>query len=165
MLLWSVLLALWAAPAGATVPGYNGRIAFQCEEDICLVNVDGSGIERLVEGYLPAWSPDGRRLAFARGYGDVFVIAPDGRGLQQVLDNPEGEPFGPLALHSLTWSRDGKRLMFVLGRRFTVLNVATGIIQEIGDAPDPDYAWAPDDRRIAFTRRVPNSCTFGQSRV
>ena len=165
LLLWSVLLALWATPAGATFPGNNGRIAFQCEEDICLVNVDGSAIERLVSGYLPAWSPDGRQLAFARGYGDVFVVGPDGRRLRQVLDSPEGERGSVTSIHSLTWSRDGKRLMFVFGLRLTVLNLATGIIQEIGDAPDPDYAWAPDDRRIAFTRRVPNSCTFGQSRV
>ena len=165
LLLWSVLLALWAAPAAATFPGYNGRIAFQCEEDICLVNADGNAIERLVSGYLPAWSPDGRQLAFARGYGDVFVVAPDGRRLRQVLDSPEGERGSVTSIHSLTWSRDGKRLMFVFRLRLTVLNLATGIIQEIGDAPDPDYAWAPDDRRIAFTRRVPNSCTFGQSRV
>ena len=50
-----------------------------------LTNNTGTGDVR------PAWSPDGSRIAFLRFAGDlsdVFVIKPDGTGLQQITDTP-----------------------------------------------------------------------------
>ena len=62
-------------------------------------------------GYSPAWSPDGRRIAFVvRGEGDetrIHVINADGSGWMDVTDHPRYSDREPV------WSPDGKRLAFV----------------------------------------------------
>jgi TolB protein len=45
-------------------------------------------------GLVPDWSPDGARIAFLgfdAGSWDVYVISPDGEGLEQVTDTPTDE--------------------------------------------------------------------------
>ena len=55
-------------------PGPNGTPG---PPDIYLAKADGSGVARLTSGESPAWSPDGRRIAFYRG-GTIHVIDADG---------------------------------------------------------------------------------------
>src|ERR671924_1034200 len=59
-----------AAPASATFPGSNGRIAFVQSSNVYTMEPDGSGVRQLTS-LLPgsaapfvAWSPSGRRLVF-----------------------------------------------------------------------------------------------------
>jgi Tol biopolymer transport system component len=64
----------------------------------------------------PAWSPDGRSIAFARsphpGSGtDLYLISADGKRLQRLTHQPN------LISGNPTWSADGKRIAFVFGRR------------------------------------------------
>ena len=107
----------------------------------------------------PAWSPDGRRIAFLSrrdGDFDVYVMNADGSGQRRLT---RGARLGTTACGPLcgtptsAWSPDGRKVVFQsrhdgnLG--LDVVN-ADGSGQRMlarnGDAP----AWSPDGRQIAF---------------
>jgi photosystem II stability/assembly factor-like uncharacterized protein len=61
------------------------------------MNADGSDIRWLAKGWDPAWSPDGRQIAFASvrdGNMDIFAIHVDGSNLTRLTDHP-GEDSNP----------------------------------------------------------------------
>jgi Tol biopolymer transport system component len=98
--------ARWS-PAGAL-------IAYEADRGgrgIYVKNADGTGAETLVSGAAgsvggPEWSPDGTRLAFKSGSGNVYVVNADGTGLTllcDVLANGGGHIF---------WSPDGAKVGF-----------------------------------------------------
>ena len=68
--------------------------------DIYVVNVDGSGLQRLTDDDsddgLPTWSPDGNAIAFVSNRGGtwaIWVMTPDGAGKSQRI-TMEGSPDG-----------------------------------------------------------------------
>jgi TolB protein len=76
------------------------------------MNADGSKPQRLTsdawEAQYPAWSPDGRRIAFVsleHGNPDVYVMNADGSRVTQLTDDP-GPDVWPV------WSPDGRRIAF-----------------------------------------------------
>lgn len=150
-----------AAPAGAErLPDdLPGRIAFQSNRAgaFKLFVMDRAGVRQLTDGpgndMKPAWSPDGRRVAFFSdrdGKEDIYVVDADGRNLRRLTTDPadDREP---------AWSPDGRRIAFA-SEREGALNVwtmnADGTAQRrltnyrIGKAAIP--AWSPDGRSIAF---------------
>jgi DNA-binding winged helix-turn-helix (wHTH) protein/Tol biopolymer transport system component len=58
-----------------------------------------------LRGRDPAWSPDGRRIAYLEGSG-LFVAASEGSNAHQLFSLPEGHLFGP------RWSPRGDSLRF-----------------------------------------------------
>ena len=155
-----------------------GRIAFVSDREggtpkIYVMNADGSGVTRLTYGperdSRPAWSPDGRRIAFARGADldpqlqgnpatcGIHVINADGSGLTRLTTAcGDGEP---------TWSPDGTWIAF---RKWTgtwlpsanglyVMKAdGSGVLRLTESTFDFYPAWSPDGRRIAFNRDVGN---------
>lgn len=97
----SCLLCVLAqvAPAHAAFPGANGKIAFARfmgdGVDIFTVNPDGTGETRLTTNSggngLPAWSPDGSRIAFSSSrdneQGEIYVMGADGSNQVRLTTN------------------------------------------------------------------------------
>ena len=122
-----LLVAPWPGfPAGAWSPD-GSAIAFTADKDagMYVVPADGSAPPRVLDtGFLgllsaPAWSPDGSSIAFVGherladglfGVPKVFVIRPDGSGLEQVTDAARGEGNGL----SPQWSPDGRQLLYMV---------------------------------------------------
>ena len=161
-----------AAPAQATFPGRNGKIAFERinpntgESTIYAINPDGTGLAHLTGPNTggPAWSADGRWLAFhdttqeANGGVHLWVQRADGSHRHQVS-------FGGKDQGYPAWSPDGTRLAFD-GNWFDnhspdgfhsgvgVVNVRTGKMREITSTQgiDGSPVWSPDGRAIVFQR-------------
>lgn len=100
-------LLVTAGISWAAFPGENGRIAYSGDSryppsaDLFSVLPDGTSIERLtltreLNEWVPAWSANGRRLAFERSvpsyYGgtQVFTMRADGSDQRQVTHVPDG---------------------------------------------------------------------------
>jgi Tol biopolymer transport system component len=70
----------------------------------------GGGDRRLAKGRLPTWSPDGARIAFARGP-DVFTMRADGTGERRIAAAPAADRDNQVV--GLTFSPDGSAVAFV----------------------------------------------------
>ena len=126
--------------------------------EIYIVNVDGSGLERLTyrpgNDSHPTWSPLGTTLAFVsslQGNPEIYVISDFRSDYQRLTDNTHSD-FAP------AWSPDGTRLAFVSDRDlgqddiFLMNADGTGVSPLPGSGGLRNYgpAWSPDGSRIAF---------------
>jgi Tol biopolymer transport system component len=153
---------LGSGAAHAAFPGHNGQITFQSARDsrhpdIYTMNPDGRCITRLtrnpsLDGF-PAWSPDGRRIAWVstrNGATDIYVMNANGSDQQRLTDSPAFDG-GP------AWSPDGERIAFRSDRsghpEIHVMDADGSNPTRLTDNPSFDGApsWSPDGRRIAFT--------------
>lgn len=118
---------LAAGSAGAAFPGANGRIVFARGSVVETINPDGTGLTQvLANAANPAWSPDGKRLAFSRGC-RIFVAAEDGSG-ERALTSGKQCDGGP------AWSPTGDALVFTrrIARRGTARAVALYVMRDDG---------------------------------
>jgi Tol biopolymer transport system component len=153
--------------AHATFPGANGKIAYvgpgpQGEHGIVTINPDRTGAAFVAQGFDPAWSPDGRRIAFARSLPvapgvdsfDIYVVDADGSNVTRLTGGP-GWKVHP------SWSPDGTKIAFssapaggtpdvyVMNADGTSVTRLTDSDNSSCGASQPD--WSPDGDRIAFT--------------
>jgi dipeptidyl aminopeptidase/acylaminoacyl peptidase len=121
--------------ARATFPGNHGKIAFVrgyapnpdsfsgCHADIHTIDPDGTNELQLTTATGvdadPAWSADGRMLAFSSyrddepcgvKWGDVYLMAADGSDQTRFTNNSE------IADRTPAWSPDGRAIAFVSSR-------------------------------------------------
>ena len=170
-------LLLLMAPASlvraeAAFPGFNGKIVFVrsvlqtppcigfCNflpSQIYAMNPDGTGVTALTHDSFanadPAWSPDGSRIAFTGGSGDVFLMQADGTGRVNLTNCPSGDG-------TPSWSPDGTKIVF--SHRPTLFGTpSVYVMSTVASAPDCsgasllindaiDPAWSPDGSTIAF---------------
>ena len=104
----------------------------------------------------PAWSPDGRRIAFVSkrdGVSHVYVMQEDGTAVRRLTD-ARAEDAGP------TWSPDGRRIAFAREGSLFVVAASGGRARRLGSALAgrvADPAWSPDGESIAFAYRPDDS--------
>ena len=96
------------------------------EEELYLVDQEGAGKpEQLTKGgkamrYRPAWSPDGKRLAFSDKDGKVFVLTLADKSVVQVADEARGQ------VRTTTWSPCGTHLAFSLSEPNNTRSYSSG---------------------------------------
>ena len=137
--------------------GYaGGRNGWSLANAIWSAHSDGAGARllRQLKGHLwsPAWSPDGRHVAFchyANGRGQIYVMRADGSQALNVSDNVYCD-------RAAVWSPDSGMLAFVSdrdGRWDVCVMNADGTDQrplthDAGCNQAP--TWSPDGRALAF---------------
>jgi Tol biopolymer transport system component len=136
---------------------------------VYVMNADGSGARKLVEGGLeqtsPAWSPDGGTIAFSRcafitesgvcSSAQIVVVRPDGQGVRAVT-----EPVAEVSVtdSSPAWSPDSRRIVFTRTLSFGDNQIwvvgadGSGLRRLLADDSEIDHnpSWSPDGRRIVF---------------
>ena len=139
----------------------DGRtLAIDLQGSIWTLPASGGAATRITDVFddarQPAWSPDGRTIAFFAfrdgGY-DIWAVAPDGTNRRKLT-------WGPYDDREPTWSHDGTRLAFSSDRgsplggdyNVWVLDVRSGDLRQVTEDPANDFmpSWSPDDREIAF---------------
>jgi dipeptidyl aminopeptidase/acylaminoacyl peptidase len=128
---------------------------------IFLMNADGSDqrdlsgpLPRGTKDAFPAWSPDGRRIAFVRetrGGWSIFTMDSHHGSKQQELATGSG---GTALV--LGWSADGSQFTYVKDQGPTsvfVMDVKTGLETIVGGEPDSTVpSWTPDSREIVYVQ-------------
>jgi Tol biopolymer transport system component len=154
--------ALRVAPPTSTGLAATGHIAFVRNADIYIMNADGSGVTQLTHTSAaaerqPAWSPDGKKLAFVSnrvGNDEIYTMNADGTGVIRVTHDTAGDS-------APSWSPDGTKIAFRNNDQSTggiyVMKVdGKGVTRLTGGwAP----AWSPNGAKIAFLARTGPFCS------
>ena len=141
----------------------NGRVAFAAFDgarwQIYTAEPNGTAEVQITtlrggDTFQPAWSPDGRRLAFVvqtDGRSDIYTIDVDGRGFTRLTDDGGS--------HLPSWSPDGTRFAYSRAAGDGTEDIwvmkadgtsATQITHERDGAMALSPSWSPDGTHIVF---------------
>jgi TolB protein len=180
-ILAAVTITVVEAPASATFPGRNGRIAFNAfierTESLAIYTAkpNGGDVRKLTSlahtaSALPDWSPDGRRIAFYRERLDVhrpvqiYVMNANGSGVTQLTRGPgfHGFPAWSPDAASLAIAADWGDYRDLRGIWIIPASDPGGVTQQearrLTTLPagargeDAEPQFSPDGRSIVFTR-------------
>ena len=145
----------------------NGLIAFSTNRngvsgEIYVMNPDGSNQQNISRSPAsetrPAFSPDGKKIAFVKDFKGIYSMNSDGSGVTTILD---GATAGITSISGFpSWSPDGTKIAFdgyakgsPDGADIYVVNAdGTGLTRLTTDpASDNAPAWSPDGKKIAFS--------------
>src|SRR2546425_821291 len=146
------------AQAGTPLPQIVFVSPYRGTRQIFLVNADGRD-QRILSGppasaSAPAWSPDGRLIAFlarSKGSGaELYVTRSEAGGIRRIPTPATGVVPG---VSEFAWLRDGQHIAYT-----TRAGPAQSDISLVGlDGAPPRWlafgyapSWSPDGRRVAF---------------
>jgi len=154
----------------ATVSPTGKRVVFEARGELFNVPVAEGYVINMTRSsgafdHHPAWSPDGKYLAFwsdRSGEYQIYIQDADGGAEpRQLTQRTKG--FG----YKLFWSPDSQKLAFIDETNdISVLDVASGEIKVIGNTvwnvshPGRFFypiSWSPDSRWVAFTQGLDNT--------
>ncbi len=141
-------------------PIFTSKVVFISDRDgndeLYLMDYDGAGQTRLtfnkVRDYMPAWSPDGRHIAYTsykNQTAGLYILDLDQGKFQAV--STRGTNFGP------SYSYDGKKIAFCStmdgNSEIYVCDADGKNIRRLtfNSAIDTAPSWSPTNREIAFT--------------
>ena len=115
-----------------------------------LASIDADHERNAVLTPTPAWSPDGRRIAF--GGRDWALYSVDVRsGERSLLVRLPGE--GPEEFHmidEILWSPDGAHIAVMNGSRLYIMDADGSNVRVVDEFDPMGVAWSPDGTRLAF---------------
>jgi polyisoprenoid-binding protein YceI len=151
---------------GGRPPAGGGRLLFTAitsadEEHLFTLGADGRGLRRVgrddANELDPTWSPDGRRIAYARAEPYQFSPPPSVQ-----VARADGSGRKSLTAEQLStqpdWSPDGRRLAVTVAgamevTKIAIVDVAGSAARALDGTPtaDSEPRWSPDGRRLAIS--------------
>lgn len=134
------------------------RAVFAARGDIFSAPIEKGGVRNLTRSSdandrFPAWSPDGRQIAFISdrsGEEEIWLVAQDGATPPEQLTTG-----GNVQRYDTLWSPDGKKIAFTDKEgRVWVVTVGTRQLQMAADAPNGlirDVEWSPKGNFLTFS--------------
>ncbi|GAC1390696.1 MAG: hypothetical protein NVS4B11_28030 [Ktedonobacteraceae bacterium] len=163
------LVNIWAARDASTPTNRPSTLY--------MMNADGSNQTRLTSDstnhWNPAWSHDGRRIAFGSGNegdGQIYIMNADGSD-QTRLTNDRSDDWAP------SWSPDDRRIIFTTkhdgNNTLSVMNADGSNQIRLTSTSAMKGSWSPDGTKIAFVSQrdgnqqvyVMNADGSGQTRL
>ncbi len=160
----------------ATFSPDGSQIAFTSRrkgnEDIFVMNADGTNLRQLTSNplallspginnfsdYAPAWSPDGKHIAFTTARNNTEITSVDWNIYIMNADGSNPHRFMSRAVEP-AWSPDGKWIAYASAGRFSDIYAApaeTGSggleVTQFGNAAVASPDWSPDGKRIVFAK-------------
>ncbi|HEV7375023.1 MAG TPA: PDZ domain-containing protein [Pyrinomonadaceae bacterium] len=144
------------SPSGA-------RALFEARGDVFTAPAKEGEVRNLtssqgVREIAPAWSPDGRMVAYLSdrsGEYEIYVRQSDGTGEERRVTND-----GDIWRFPVAWSPDSTMLAYGdKKQRLRYVNVVTGKTTDVDHSSNNDitnYTWAPDSRWLAYTKNGDN---------
>ncbi|MDJ0791213.1 MAG: hypothetical protein QNJ71_04900 [Acidimicrobiia bacterium] len=161
-------------------PDRSGFATVSLDGGIAVVDAATGSLSQITDGRDsdPSWSNDGTAIAFHRfadGAADLWLVHPDGSGLEQLTNTPQTWEFSP------SWSPDGSQIAYVAsdspeesGFDVWVMGRSSADADNLTNSPlfaYGDLAWSPDGSELAvtaFTSAYPDvvivSLSGGQAR-
>lgn len=139
----------------AAVSPDGTKLAFWCDYAFCVTTTAGTKVKLYhISGYpnSPTWSPNGTRIGYISGDGQIWTMAPTGTGLTRLTNGLSG-------IANPKWSPDNSRIVFDAPdanhnrQLYTVLATGAHTVKQLtsGNCNTDEPDWSPDATQLVFS--------------